>query len=62
MNRDLKILLTEVEDKKKRPHQSVVNMGHWLMGVCRHKSGGNSSLVVAYLENAGWERTAVGQS
>ena len=42
MNRDFKILLTEVEDKKKRPHQPVVNMRHWLKDVCRHKSGENS--------------------
>ena len=60
MNRDLKILLTEVEDKKKRPHQSVVNMGHWLMGVCRHKSGGNSlSLSRIWKMLAGKEQLSV---
>ena len=45
MNRDLKILLTEVEDKMKRPHQPVVNIRHWLKDVCRHKSGENSLLL-----------------
>ena len=42
MNRDLKILLTEVGDKMRHPHQPVANMGHWLMGICRHKSRGSS--------------------
>ena len=45
MNRDLKILHTEVEDKMKRPHQPVVNIRHWLKDVCRHKSGENSLLL-----------------
>ena len=45
MNRDLKILLTEVEDKMRRPHQPVVNIRHWLKDVCRHKSGENSLLL-----------------
>ncbi len=60
MNRDLKILLTEVEDKMKRPHQPVVNIRHWLKEVCRHKSGGNSlSLSRIWKMLAGKEQLSV---
>ena len=60
MNRDMKILLTEVEDKMKRPHQPVVNIRHWLKEVCRHKSGGNSlSLARIWKMLAGKEQLSV---
>ena len=60
MNRDMKILLTEVEDKMRRPHQPVANMRHWLMGVCRHKSGGSSlSLSRIWKMLAGKEQLSV---
>ena len=55
MNRDLKILLTEVEDKMKRPHQPVVNIRHWLKVVCRHKSGENSLLLSRIWKMLAWK-------
>ena len=56
----MKILLTEVEDKKRHPHQPVASMGHWLMGVCRHKSGGSSlSLSRIWKMLAGKEQLSV---
>ena len=40
MNRDLKLLITEVEDKMEHPHQAAAGMEQRLTDVCRHKTGG----------------------
>ena len=40
MNRDLKLLITEVEDKMEHPHQTAAGMEQRLTDVYRHKTGG----------------------
>lgn len=40
MNRDLKLFITEVEDKMELSHQSAAGMEQRLTDVYRHKTGG----------------------
>lgn len=39
MNRDMKLLAAEVENRIAHPHQPSGNVGRWFSGIFRHKMG-----------------------